>query len=633
MQQVFKNMLATRNLPTPSRIALEIMRLSSNKNIPLNDIDDIVDKDPALSGKLLQYANTALFASTGPVISIRKAIVRLGINVVMGLALGFSLLSKNRQGRCENFDYDRFWSGSLATAIAARGLAEIRTGFDPDELFVCGLLSQIGRLALASIYPQKYSTILEGKPSDSELLLQESGEFGIDHVELTVALFQEWGIPERYSEAWTLLKQYPPEDFWTTGLPDLINLLRLARMIAQICMTDTPSRKDVSATEALALQNAIAPVDMTALFGRTIACWQEWSILFEIPARECSPESLIAPMETAEPLPGENREPFCILAIDDDPQTLQTLKNLLANNASSILIAENSDKALRLAIQYQPDLIIANWHMPDISGLEFCRMLRRTEFAKHLYIIILTASESDDELVQAFDAGADDYVGKPFIPKVLEARVRGGRRIIGHQEKMHRDRAIIQHYADQLTAVNKRFHTLAMTDSLTGLPNRRFAMERLQERISESKRSGSTFSCIMIDVDHFKQINDTHGHESGDLVLKEIAAVFKRKSRASDTISRFGGEEFMVISDLSSLDETLLFAERLRQQVADHEIIVQETTIRITISLGVAILPPDVTDGSSLILLADQALYNAKRNGRNRVEAAPDIRAQRTDLG
>jgi two-component system cell cycle response regulator len=624
MHQIFKKMLATRKLPTPSGIALEIMRLSTNENASLHDIADIVDKDPALSGKLLKYANTALFAATTPVVSVRKAIVRLGTDTVMGLALGFSLLSKNRKGRCEKFDYTGFWSQSLATAIAARSLAEILSGFEPDELFICGLLSRIGSLALASVYPQKYSEILERNLSDSELLFQESREFGIDHVDLTTELLEQWGIPEKYSKAWSLLKRQSPEDSEITGgLSDLINLLQLSGIIAKICMTS--ESEDIGAAEEMASQNAISPGNLSALLQRIVSRWQEWSILFEIPVRECAPSTLISSAEAGEPAAAEAREPFCILAVDDDPQTLTTLHELLANEATSILAAAGSDEALRLAIQHQPDLIIANWHMPDISGLDLCRMLRKTEFAKHLYIIILTASESDDELVQAFEAGADDYVGKPFVPKVLEARVRGGRRIIGYQEKMHNDRAIIQDYADQLTAVNKRFHTMAMTDSLTGLPNRRHAMERLQDMISESRRTGNVFSCIMIDIDHFKQINDTYGHDRGDMVLKEISAVFRRKSRTYDMISRFGGEEFLVVSELKSLEETLTFAERLRQQVAEYTIDLQGTAIRITISLGIAMMTPDTTESSSLIVAADRALYNAKRNGRNRVEVSSKL--------
>ena len=624
MNQVFRDLLATRKLPTPSTIALEIMRLSTSESTSLGDIADIVDKDPALSGKLLQYANTALFATTAPVVSIRQAIVRLGTDIVMGLALGFSLLSKNREGRCEHFDYGGFWSGSLAMAMAARCLAEMQAGFDADELFVCGLLSEIGRLALASLYPQKYSEILAANLTEPTLLLEEYKEFGIDHAEVSMELLREWGIPKGYIEAIMLLKQLTPEE--TTGgeRPDLLNLLRLSRLMAKMCVMELPLQEKIDAAEELAAQHTMSSEEFGILLDRILLRWREWCLLLEIPARESSSSSRIESIGTAEPKPFmiDGEEAFCILAVDDDPTTLQSLKTLLEKDATTILTAKCGDEALHLAIHYRPDLIITNWHMPDMSGIDLCRTLRKTEFAKHLYIIMLTATESDDELVQAFEAGADDYVGKPFTPKVLEARVRGGKRIVRYQEKMHQDRNVIQNYADKLTAVNKKFHTMAMTDPLTGLPNRRYAMERLQEMMAESTGFGSTLSCIMIDIDHFKQINDTYGHDCGDIVLKKISDIFKKKSRTSDMISRIGGEEFLVVSDRNSLHEAMVFAERLRQEIAEHEIVLIGRTIRITISLGVAIMTPDMSEGNTLIMLADRALYSAKENGRNRVEIA-----------
>ena len=633
MNQVFKDLLATRKLPTPSTIALEIMRLSTSETTSLSDIADIVEKDPALSGKLLQYANTALFAITAPVVSIKQAIVRLGTDIVMGLALGFSLLSKNREGRCEHFDYGGFWSGSLAMAMAARCLAEMQAGFDPDELFVCGLLSEIGRLALASIYPQKYSEILAANLTEPALLLEEYKEFGIDHAEVSMELLREWGIPKGYIEAITLLKQQTPEEISGGEKPDLLNLLRLSRLMAKMCVMELPLQEKIAAAEELAAQHTMSSEEFGILLDRILLRWQEWCLLLEIPARECSSSTRIESIGMAgqRPSPIDGEEPFCILAVDDDPLTVKSLKALFEKDATTILTAESGDEALLLAIHHQPDLIITNWHMPDMSGVEFCRTLRKTEFAKHLYIIMLTATESDDELVQAFEAGADDYVGKPFSPKVLEARIRGGKRIVRYQGKMHQDRAVIQNYADKLTAVNKKFHTMAMTDPLTGLPNRRYAMERLQEMMSESTRFGNTLSCIMIDIDHFKKINDTYGHDCGDIVLKEISAIFKMKSRTSDTISRIGGEEFLVISDRNSLHESVVFAERLRKEIADHEIALIGRTIRISISLGVAIMTPDMSEGNSLIMLADRALYSAKKNGRNRVEIAqmplPEVRS------
>ena len=622
MDQVFKSLLATRKLPTPSSIALKIMSLSTSKTTSLNDLADIIEKDPALSGELLKYANSALFAGTDPVISIRKAVVRLGTDIVMGLALGFSLLSKNREGRCEHFDYGDFWSGSLAMAVAAEGLAELRNEFKPDELFVCGLLSRIGRLALASLYPGQYSEILAAKPSESDLLLQEKREFGITHREVSLELFKEWGLPKGYIEILALLQNQA--DKAPTVPQGLLHLLQLSRLIAMICMLELPLEEKIDAAEKLAEKYALSSEEFNTVFDRIVSRWQEWSILFQLPAQECSSYARIRSMGSTDlgESTEERKDTFCILAIDDDPLTLHSLKSLLAASDTIILTAENGEDGLRLALQHQPNLVITDWYMPDMNGIQLCTLLRRTESTRHLYIIMLTSNESDEALVQAFDAGADDYIVKPFTPKVLEARVRGGRRLIRYQGKMSRDRAMIQDYADKLTAVNKKFYTMAMTDMLTGLPNRRCAMERLQEMVSESQRYGNTVCCIMIDIDHFKQINDTYGHDCGDTVLQEIAVIFKRNSRTSDMISRIGGEEFLVINDRNSLTDSVVFAERLRQEVAKTEIRQAGETVRITISLGVAVMTPDISNGNSLIWMADRALYLAKKKGRNRVEIA-----------
>jgi diguanylate cyclase (GGDEF)-like protein len=260
--------------------------------------------------------------------------------------------------------------------------------------------------------------------------------------------------------------------------------------------------------------------------------------------------------------------------------------------------------------------------MPEMDGIELCKILRKTEFAKHVYIIILTANEEDDKLVQAFDAGADDYVVKPFNPKILKARIRAGKRMAQYQEKMNQDQAIIQDYTHKLATINKKLHTMAMTDALTGLPNRRAAMERLEELQSECIRFKNILTCIMIDIDNFKQINDTYGHESGDLVLKKISNLFIMKSRGYDLVSRIGGEEFLIVSNRNTLHDATAFAERLRKEVVDHQMVVKGNSFQITISLGVAAVGPKLPEIEALLQMADKALYKAKRGGRNRVEVA-----------
>ncbi len=623
MHQAFAKLLTNRDLPTPSNLALQIMRLSSCKTASFDEIADLVEKDPALSGKILKYANTALFAAAIPEISIRKAIVRLGTGTVMGLALGFSLLAKNKKGRCENFDFQTFWSTSLAMATAARGLAEISKAFDPDEIFICGLLSQVGRLALACIFPQEYSNILSGKPNDRQLLILETKEFGINHIGVSLELFQEWGLPKRYIEDMLLIESHAPDAMPDKSESVLSELLQLARLMALICVMESPLSQQVAKAEGLARKSRLSDDEFTSLFDKIIANWQEWSFLFQIPVQDCSSYAeLKAIGQEQQPETWKEKDSFCILVADDDVTSLKTLEIILSHSSDHIVCAQNGNEAMNLAIQFQPDLVITDWQMPEIDGIELCKILRKTEFAKHVYIIILTANEEDDKLVQAFDAGADDYVVKPFNPKILKARIRAGKRMVQYQEKMNQDQAIIQDYTHKLATINKKLHTMAMTDTLTGLPNRRAAMERLEELQSECIRFKNTVTCIMIDIDNFKQINDTYGHGSGDLVLKKISNLFIMKSRGYDIVSRIGGEEFLIVSNRNTLHEATAFAERLRKEVVDHRIAVKGKSLQITISLGVAAMSPEVPEIETLLQMADKALYKAKKGGRNRVEVA-----------
>jgi len=225
--------------------------------------------------------------------------------------------------------------------------------------------------------------------------------------------------------------------------------------------------------------------------------------------------------------------------------------------------------------------------------------------------------------VQAFNAGADDYVVKPFSPKVLEARIRSGERLVRYHRTVSRDREIIQQYASQLSAANSQLQVMVMTDSLTGLPNRRNAMLRIKDAVAEATRFKESLSCIMMDIDYFKRINDTYGHDVGDIVLCDVAKIFSENIRGYDMVSRMGGEEFLVISGRSNLSEARELAERLRQTVARHETITPNGQIvRCTISCGVATWQRRYRNDSELLKNADRALYQAKNNGRNRVEVA-----------
>ncbi len=315
------------------------------------------------------------------------------------------------------------------------------------------------------------------------------------------------------------------------------------------------------------------------------------------------------------------QSPLTFLAVDDDPMTLIYLKKMLASDRRTILTAENGDQALQLALEHRPHVLITDWRMPGLNGIDLCRTLRKTKITRYIYIIMLTCNETEDELIQAFDAGADDYVVKPFPPRVFQARISSAERLILYQQTIHRDRETIEKYASQLTSANQKLQEMAMTDFLTGLPNRRSALRRLKNLVAEVKRYGEPLSCLMIDIDHFKEINDSHGHDSGDRVLRQLSKLLAEKARSYDMVSRWGGEEFLIICARSGPVDAFQLAERLRRTVAEQKIyLTDQATTQATISIGVATWSPGLQNEDELLKYADTQLYLAKKNGRNRVE-------------
>jgi diguanylate cyclase (GGDEF)-like protein len=620
---IFEKLSGMGSMPTPSRVALEIMRLCKDESSSLGDVANVVETDPALTSELLKYANSALMSPGSRVASIHKATVKLGMQTVKNLALCFTLLSQNKNGVCQKFDYQAFWSRSLARAVAARSLSQGVNGIDPDELFTCGLLAHMGCLALASLFPEAYGLLLSEEPDNEALLLREHETFGIDHKKLCGELFHSWGLPTHFIIAASTYADRQSLDRSDIILAKICDILHLADLVADICMFKMDRAVQLEKAERYAQNIAIKGSDFAVIFDNIIEQWQKWGHVFQVATQDCplyrkikqahdgSAHSLNATVD---------KEKLKILVADDDPMTLLSLERLLQNGGKTVYTSENGQDALNLALKKRPDMVITDWRMPKISGLDLCKQLRENPVTQHIYIMMLTGKESDDELVLALDAGADDFVVKPFTPRVLEARIQSGERIIRYQQKIHHDRELIEEIAARLTSANQKLETMAMTDVLTGLPNRRSVLSRLKEVVAESQRHREPLSCIMIDIDHFKQVNDNFGHDIGDIVLQNIASAFSSTVRSYDMVSRIGGEEFLVICARSTLNESRQLAERLRLAVEHLHVRVDDAIIKTTISLGVAAWNETMLDGEAMTKAADRALYQAKRRGRNRVE-------------
>lgn len=320
-------------------------------------------------------------------------------------------------------------------------------------------------------------------------------------------------------------------------------------------------------------------------------------------------------------------KPQRVLVVDDDPVVRLLLQQHLTDDGYETVCASSGAEAIPLLLSTTPSVVIADWLMPEMDGLELCRAIRNHDGIPTVFVIIVTAHQtSEDRIVEAFDAGADDFLTKPFKKKELLARVRAGARIIELQRALqrrtrdvHRTNAEMAIVNEKLNTANERLKLWATTDELTGLANRRQTISRLDEAWSVSQRTGDPLACIVIDIDHFKNVNDTYGHGVGDLVLKEVADVLRRAARRHEPVCRLGGEEFVVLCPNATATQAAAGAERMRQAVEARIVHTDAASVSVTISLGVAEYDTSMSRPDDLLQAADVALYNAKHSGRNRV--------------
>ena len=292
-----------------------------------------------------------------------------------------------------------------------------------------------------------------------------------------------------------------------------------------------------------------------------------------------------------------------ILVADDDAVSRRLLEVTLNKWGYDVVVADDGDKAWDvLQREDAPQLAILDWVMPGMDGPEICRQVRTFGDQRYIYLLLLTAKSEKEDLVKGMEAGADDFLTKPFDVQELRTRLRAGTRILELQETLR---------------------VQATHDSLTGLWNHAATLDFLRRELNRGERQGTPVTVVMADIDHFKQINDTHGHLTGDVVLREVAHRLSSAVRAYDVTGRFGGEEFLLVFPGCAVRNAVDRAEQLRACVNREPVETPEGPISVTLSLGVAGSEAALaTDPDSLLRAADAALYRAKSGGRDRVEVA-----------
>ena len=296
-----------------------------------------------------------------------------------------------------------------------------------------------------------------------------------------------------------------------------------------------------------------------------------------------------------------------VLVAEDDPLFRRILNAWLRNWGYEVITADDGSQAWE-ALQREdaPELLILDWIMPGIDGLELCRRMRSQKQLPYHYILLVTSRDAKQDVISGLEAGADDYLTKPFDAGELRARLRVGNRILRLQ--------------NDLIEAREDLRFQATHDGLTGIWNRGTALDLLRRELQRGTRVGTNTGVVMLDIDHFKIINDTHGHLNGDCVLREVATRIANVVRSYDFVGRYGGEEFLIVLSDCAKADLQQSAERIRVAISRTPIPCGQTEIPVTVSIGAVSAAPGDTQDQHVLSLADNALYSAKRNGRNRVE-------------
>lgn len=311
-----------------------------------------------------------------------------------------------------------------------------------------------------------------------------------------------------------------------------------------------------------------------------------------------------------------------IVLAEDDGATRSLLLRQLERAGYQVTACDNGRSALAAVQRKTPDMILADWSMPEMNGISLLhavRELSEQNATPFIYFVLLTASSEKQQIIAGLEAGADDYLTKPYDIQELLARLRAGERILDLQTALRKRQFELQRINADMSRLNARLNRLANTDGLTDLFNRRYLFDRLAELWAIYERHRRPLSCIVLDVDRFKRINDTCGHATGDGVLRAIADIVRREVRTSDVLARLGGEEFCVLCPETDAQGAAAVAERIRAAVQRFIFNADAGALRATVSMGVAPAQPTMRASDELLAAADAMLYRAKDGGRNAV--------------
>jgi diguanylate cyclase (GGDEF)-like protein len=500
--EFLRSILESDELPTLPTVASKLITLTSKEDTTLADIGELVSQDISLSAKILKVSNSAFYSFPQQIGSIKQAVSILGMNAVRSLVLSFSFLTM-KGGKVENrFDFEKFWEKSLASAVTAKLILEHVKGADKEEVFVCGLLQNLGELILAKSFPEEYDKVLQAiEDEQQDAFSAEEAVFGNNHTVVGTAVAKSWGFPEVLLIP--IQHHHHPDQYTGNNahVRSTIRAVYLSDLLVNILFSNKPEiyhkkfRKEAGKLLGLTAESIEAILEQVHIKVKEAGTYFNLQIKTTKSVQEILQEANIR---------------LSLINLDYD--------------------------------QMNKQLILAKIHLENLTN--------------------------------------------------------------------------------ELEKKNKILADLANIDGLTGAYNHRYFQNILDQEINRALRHNSSISILLIDIDHFKRVNDTYGHQVGDFVLSEFARIIQENIRKYDVLARYGGEEFVVILPETNSAEALVVAEKLRSIVEHTSFQDSREKYQVTASFGQSSSTPAIEDNfnkNTLIHQADQALYEAKEKGRNQV--------------
>jgi diguanylate cyclase (GGDEF)-like protein len=588
-----------RPLPSPSAVALQLMQAVDRRDVGVFEVCRIARADPMLVARTVQMANSALYAGLRQTAAMEDAVMRIGVSALARLAVGLSLVHGNQRWS-GSFDLGAYWRRALARALALQHLARRQRNLPASEAFSLGLLADVGRLAMVAAF---------GDAAAADVAAQRA-QWGFDEHQASAALLDAWSFP---ASLWLAVLPSSRESAQAGGrVGELAQMVVLARELAAAL---DESRRELS---PLCLRGARFGLDADGIGGVLEQIGAELPAmagLLELklpPAQAQSEFQRLRQALSARPPIDDGAGGGALLLAAPTPAA-DALRRALLEAGVAVEAAGSATQGFELLGTSEPDVLVLDADLPGLDALALCHQQRLARGAA-LYVLVLSAEPGSDAVLQALDAGANDVLAKPVEHKLLVAKVKLGERAVRLVAALERERRAADGAQRELSRSNEDLRVAAYTDELTGLPNRRALDEFLRGSASDTLGRGDPLSCVLVDLDHFKRINDTHGHDAGDRVLCSVARVLQAQTRATDMLARWGGEELVLVCPGAPLDAAARLAERMRLTV---ERLQQAGLPQLTLSAGVAQAGGDGV--AAMLRAADAALLQAKRAGRNRV--------------